>query len=383
MRRRIFNSIAVILVLLITFLTSYAEDKYWIGTSGSWGDPANWNPFGVPLYPDYVYLTQSDAINRTVYVGSEAGRGVVNPLRIDATGTGSITLDVSGTTSHLWAYDIYVGYDGTGKINHSDGSIGFFGDLSIGKNSGSTGIYNLSGRGELFAEVGWLTLGWKGIGIFNQTGGSLYVEALQVHKGGTYNLSGGIASIDPMYYLTIGGTFNQTEGSLATGVFISDNGTYNLSGGTMYCFPGGGMEGLSFYNGGTFNYSGGKYISAHSDYPSKFLNNGTTNLSGSGTRTIEGDIINNGTFKTTNTTAKYIGTFTNNGAYISDPAAQYFNDLIIGQKGYIKGGLLDFFYIGGDFKNQSTMSTAWNTSLAYLGFVDGADSLHDFYLAWG
>ena len=31
--------------------------------------------------------------------------------------------------------------------------------------------------------------------------------------------------------------------------------------------------------------------------------------------------------------------------------------------------------------NSSTMKTDWNTSLAYLGFVDGTTSLHDFSLA--
>ena len=76
----------------------------------------------------------------------------------------------------------------------------------------------------------------------------------------------------------------------------------------------------------------------------------------------------------------YTGTFTNNGAYISDPAIQRFDNLLVGQTGYLKGGLADFFLIGGNFVNYSTMNTDWNTSLAYLGFVDGTSALHDLYL---
>jgi hypothetical protein len=111
-----------------------------------------------------------------------------------------------------------------------------------------------------------------------------------------------------------------------------------------------------------------------------FENSGTFNLSSSGTRTVEGNVLNTGTVITTNTTAVYTGTFTNNGAYISDPAAQLFNNLVVGQTGYLQGGLADFFFIGGNFENYSVMNTSWNTSQAYLGFVDGASSLHDFYL---
>lgn len=112
-----------------------------------------------------------------------------------------------------------------------------------------------------------------------------------------------------------------------------------------------------------------------------FTNNGTTKLSGSGTRTIAGDVINNGTFKTTNTTAVYTGTFTNNGAYISDPATQYFKNLAIGQTGYLVGQYLDRFLISGDFINNSTMNDLWNTSHAYLGFLDDTDNIHSLYLA--
>jgi hypothetical protein len=156
-------------------------------------------------------------------------------------------------------------------------------------------------------------------------------------------------------------------------------GVFTLEDTSFYCC---GVD-YAVRNSGTFNYSGGSMIlPAPGANPNLagFSNSGTFNLFGRGTRTVEGNVLNTGTVKTTNTTAVYTGTFTNNGAYISDPASQRFNNLVVGQTGYLKGGLADSFLIGGNFVNHSTMNTSWNTSLAFLGFVDGTTSLHDFYL---
>jgi hypothetical protein len=283
------------LVLLGTASLAVADDIYWIGESGSWEDPNNWSPAGPPSsHWDWVVLQSSDAINRTVYYDGIMEDGPT-AISIVNTGTGTMTLSISGGT--LVA----------GLSPHDQIQVGFLGGGELGR------------------------------GTVNQSGGYVGFPSVYIENGGTYNLSGG---------------------RLNTAVVI---------------------------NLGIINYSGGELDSSFFDFPEaahgSLSNGGTLNLFGPGTRTIEGNIFNSGTFKTTNTTAVYTGTFTNNGAYISDPATQHFNDLVIGQTGYIKGGLLDFFYVGGDFKNQSTMNTFWNTSLAYLGFVDGADSLHDFYLA--
>jgi hypothetical protein len=201
---------------------------------------------------------------------------------------------------------------------------------------------------------------------YTLTGGTLNVEREVIG----YN---GRTTVIPSPHLEPGSagpyaTFTQTGGvhtvsdSLTT---LYQQSTYNLQGGIL--------NASSFLNYGTLNYTGG-------DLKANLTNSGTTNLGGTGVRVIEGNIINNGTFKTTNTSAVYTGTFTNNGAYISDPAVQRFNNLIIGQTGYLQGGIADFFLIGGNLVNYSTMNTDWNTSLAYLGFVDGTSALHDLYL---
>jgi hypothetical protein len=76
-------------------------------------------------------------------------------------------------------------------------------------------------------------------------------------------------------------------------------------------------------------------------------NNSTISLSGYGTRTIDGDVVNNATFETMETTAIYTGTFTNNGTFISDSCLNTFTDLIIGADGTMRGDGEDLWYVNG------------------------------------
>jgi hypothetical protein len=370
--KRIVLTLAFISVLLLP-LTAHAVDSYWIGQSGWWDDASMWNPPGVPEGegywhnpPSFAYITPNDALDRTInYRNTLDNQGPFpDAVTMASGGSGVITFN----QAQDWLYSprgVTIGANVT--YNQSGGGISvYYGNVSIGPGA----VYNLSNDGYLIAEG---TL--YNAGTVNQTGGSVQtVGGGQIQVSGTYNISGGGFGASDLKIKT-GGMLNIDNTGLADGgMLVTNDGTVNLSGGTLRTKYG-------INNNGLFNFSGGTYQSQGLYSGSLFNNTGTFNLSGDGTRTVDRDVVNTGTVKTTNTTVVYTGTFTNNGAYISDPAAQYFNDLVIGQTGYIKGGLLDFFYIGGDFKNQSTMNTAWNTSLAYLGFVDGADSLHDFHLA--
>ncbi len=435
--RRIAPSVPIRVMLTALFLgllavsPAYAMDYHWIGGSGDWSDPLNWNP-GVPSGSDpMIYLTQSDAVNRTVNLtGASHVKGV---LVVDATGTGTMTLSGGGG---LIVNDIRIGLNGTGTVNQTGGDVvaGLAlgpGSLTLGQNAGSRGTYNLSG-GTTTTQT--LTVGGQGTGVFNQTGGDVLVQdaGLRVGPLGTYNLSGTGTLTMNMAVLggeRIEGTFNQSGGvnSLFT-TPLKISGTYNLSGGELSSkmFPASrnNNTGAVVENGGTFNQSGGNFGMAYlrvSDngrvnlsngtlqawevlnngtltysggklqilpvpgnpgtLVNALTNNGTTVLTGNGTRTVDGNVVNNGTFKTTQTTAVYTGTFTNNGAYISKHATQYFNDIVIGGTGYLVGQHSDKFYVSGDFTNQSTMNTAWNTSHSYLGFVDGVDLIHSLDLA--
>jgi hypothetical protein len=193
---------------------------------------------------------------------------------------------------------------------------------------------------------------------------------------GSYNLSGGTLTVGSEYLGGNGrsGTFNQSGGThtvntLAIAANPGSVDTYNLTGGSL--------QAGSIVNNDQFNYSGGTL-------KANITNNGTFTLSGSGIRTVNGDVTNNGTVKVTNTIAQYTGTFTNNGAYISDPAANLFTNLIIGQDGYLQGNRDDLFIISGYLDNYST-NHLWNTSDSLLGFTGAG--LHNIYdtndVHWG
>lgn len=370
MKRTIVVLTIVFLFVVLTLSDANAENKYWIGGTGSWDDPTNWDPSNLPLEGDTVYLTSSDAINKTVYYDNNTEEAINNMI-IDGTGTGNMTLSISQANIKIpsvYDGDMYIGYNGTGTVNQSDGYV-YRNHLSLGYNDGSRGTYNLSGGtlSPLTADVGETS-------TLNQTGGDLIIYSRHLWLRGTYNLSGNAyADIDHLIVYE-SGVVNQAGGLLRPDYTVSNYGTFNLKGGIV------GGQHYRFFNYSTFNYSGGEV--GITDSYGRVTNNGVTNLSGDGTRTIKAyEIVNNGTFKTTHTTAEYTGTFTNNGAYISDPSTQYFEDLIIGETGYLKGQYKDKFFISGDFINYSLMNEDWNTLDAYLGFLEGDDNLHDFYFA--
>lgn len=398
LRRLCISILTVISFCLLVFSPSpvFGSDYYWVGGSGSSTDPMNWSltlggpgGAGVPGASNSTAdIILSDGIDRVITGGVVGGM-----LYVDETGTGTIT--ISGGLSA--AEGMFIGqntsamnivlnsssiYGNTGPIEinntllnlsghmYTDASI-WISNSVVNQTGGlispdgqtfhiSNTTYNLMG-----GTVGWLSDGVSiNGGTFNQTGGVVSPWSLSI--SGAYNLSG-TGVISPMGNLGISGTFNQTGGQV-TGVQANISGTYNLRGGSF--------QASSSVNNGNFNYIGGSLTTTGNG----FTNNGTANLSGSGTRVVGGDVVNNGTWKITNTTALYTGAFTNNGAYISDPATQHFNDLVIGQNGYLVGSVLDKFLISGNFNNSSTMNTSWNTSLSYLGFVDGTTSLHNFGL---
>ncbi len=361
-------TLAAFLLAVLTVFPAHATDYYWNGSTGSWGDPSQWNPYGLPQ-SDYsgnfgaTYVTNTSDINASAYftgTGYSGDAATVGQVKIYGTSVGTMTLSVSD--GHLMSLGgLQIGTNGA--IDQTGGSVS---PRSGGLVVDSGGIYNLKAGSVSLLEDDTVVFG-----VFNHTGGIHQgTDAVDVRAGGVYNLSGtGEVSRDRV---SVEGVLNQGGGTIETNkLFYSSfsvSGTYNLSGGSI-------LTG-NVINNGTINYSGG---GLHSDSSSSITNNGITNLSGSGTRTVDGNVVNNGTFKVINTTAVYTGTFTNNGVYISDPASNHFKDLIVSDKGYLIGQRNDKFYISGNFINQSTMNTSWNTSHTYLDFVN-SNAAHQFSL---
>ena len=324
-------------------------------------------------------------------VGSGSGTimGSVTNLTVFGVGSsygswGAQQMD-GGTLS---AQNEYIGGAGLGLLiqNGGDNTVKdtlFLGNESTVINTGSSlqtipgsGTYNLNG-GTLAAKN--VVVGGKGVGEFNQTGGSNTVSstlllAAQPGSTGTYNLSGGTLAVNEMQ-INSGGVFNRTGGlftaneltnngnisaygSLQIGRILTNNGGIKLGGNGRI----GGERPLTVIGGNILNTVMGTVEVAHNP------------------ATFTGNVVNDGTFKTTDTTVRFTGLFTNNGRYYSDPSDNYFTDLVINTTGHLEGGVGDNFYINGDFRNYSEQNMLWNTIGAYLGFIDGADSIHDLYL---
>ncbi|MGH2508834.1 MAG: PEP-CTERM sorting domain-containing protein, partial [Ktedonobacteraceae bacterium] len=161
-------------------------------------------------------------------------------------------------------------------------------------------------------------------------------------------------------------------------------------------------SGIAMLNGQTLNTQGDQLINIGSivgngtiqtgglqNIGTISLDGGTTQVSGEvsnfgqltvsdGQATFD-DVTNNGHVSVSGSTVSYLGTFMNNGAYSSDPSTNEFNNLQVGQGGYLTGSPDDLFSLSGSFDNQSTQNTLWNTMLSTLAFI--GPGLHEFDLA--
>jgi len=213
----------------------------------------------------------------------------------------------------------------------------------VGNDIDNTGIIEAIG--------GTLTL--SGVAVNNNAGGLMTASA-----GAKLFLANGTAANAGVINLT-GGTFDNNNHTLTNTGQISGHGILRTG---------------SLSNEGSITLSGGQTT----------VNGAVTNQAG---RTLEvaydpalftGDVVNEGTFRTTHTNVVFAGSFTNNGAYLSDPSTNNFTTLVIGTAGYMQGEAGDNFNISEDFINNSAQDTLWNTGEARLGFT--GPGIHDLYL---
>lgn len=316
---------------------------------------------------------------------------------------------------------MFVGRGGTGVFSTSSGSVSVTNQLIVGRLAGSSGSFT-KGSGNL-SVGGAETIGFDGIGTFNHSsgghtiGGALFVGR-NAGSTGTFNMSSGSIQVGGNEIIgaggdgslthtsgshTIGGNFILGRDTGTTGNFTQTSGSLNVGGladigrngtGTITRISGsttiGGKLTLAKNAGssGTFNVTSGSVTSNNSPpfdptTDIQINSGGTFNING--VVTVTGDVVNDGTVKTTNASVIWNGDFVNNNAYISDPSTQDFkNDLTVNDPGYIQATKnKDLFRIRGDFINTTTNSTDWNTVKARLRFAKGGvenDKIHDFYI---
>ena len=251
-----------------------------------------------------------------------------------------------------------IGNGGTGSFTHASGNHTVNGSLTLGKAVTGSGTYDMK-SGNL-SVGGDEIIGDEGNGSFTQSSGNNKVSGdlyLGKEGRGTYNLKVGTLKATDEIIGTLGtATFNQTGGNNT----VANSLVIGAVGGS-----------------GTYNLTGGKLTAGLIDIPNGVLN--VTNV----VTTVDGNVNNVGTVKTTNAIVTWNGSFTNDAAYISDPSKQTFNsDLSVGGTGYLVGlTSQDLFIIKNDFINHSIQDGLWNTAQAGLKFITGTDTSHNFFIS--
>lgn len=271
-----------------------SNTHYWINGSGFWEDGNNWSDTpdgtGGTVQPTggTVYLLQHDDIDRTVTRDSAAAPAQLLDLRIDATGSGNMTLRAQ---ADLEAMLTAVGIAGKGRLEQTEGTM-ITPTLLLGATAGSSGVYVLDGvDATLRSEVE--DIGFNGSGSFTQDNGSNEVlRRLTLGYGaggvGSYTLNQGIlASNEEWVGMDGTGVFIQNGGTHqieAKGPILSGfEGTLSIGGGhSGYTLARGALSALFIYNNGTFDYTGGTL-------QAQFVNNGVLRLRG--IRQIKGDLF--------------------------------------------------------------------------------------------
>lgn len=287
---RISHGFAVALAAMLLLLRAdgaAAATRIWVDGNGSWSDPGNWSPFGVPGGGDDVYITNFTATGRTIFydysgfptilgslnLGLIGGAGATETLEM-RNSTLNCSVEVIGTSGGLG--------NGSGTLNQTTGSnIVGAGGLYLGSSPTDEGFYNLS-AGSL-STSGYEHLGWgnSSTATFTQTGGTNNVTSgsvLEIAAGisstASYKLSGGSLTVAGAEVVGSagGGTFNHSGGSntlnsgghLYVGYSASATGAYTLGGtGTLSVA---GNEYIGYSGAGTFEQSAGSNTANSSLY---------------------------------------------------------------------------------------------------------------------
>lgn len=251
-------ALAAALVLLPAAVAPAAV-KNWNGGSGNWSVPGNWTLAGVPALGDAVNIVNTDGVARTVAL--DVSTPSLGLMSLDLTGPGieANTLSIT-SNNNITAAALSVGgfngavfTNGRGSVDQSAGTttISPGVDLIMAWGNGSTGTYTLSG-GAIVANQG-VWVGYAGIGRFNHSAGthtinasaaSGFIVGANTDALGVYNLSGaGALTVNANEYVGYSGVgvFNQTGGTntvtgtggLTLGWGAGSNGSYMISSGTL------------------------------------------------------------------------------------------------------------------------------------------------------
>jgi autotransporter-associated beta strand protein len=201
-------------------------------------------------------------------------------------GGGTAAATVSGgtlKTGRLEAANLIVGYEGTGSLSQSNGTVdvGPLASAVFGWNAGGAGTYTLAG-GNFSAVSNNTYIGLAGgTGTVNVNGGTFSAHNLSVGgngaAAGTLNLNGGSFGVAGTFTVAAAGTVNLNAGGVmpAVNVTVGDGGLFNFNGGT-------GNAAMNLFIGGTVDVKGqtlgaGTWANAIASAPGAVLRNSGSN----------------------------------------------------------------------------------------------------------
>lgn len=326
--------------------------------------------------------------------------GTTNTITHNGQGTGILDVGESGQG----VYNQFGGtltanteniaqFAATGTFNQSGGTnnvvSGTFGTGVLNVGNDGTGTYNLSGpstgAGATTLNAVNENVGYQGsLGTFNQSGGVNNVS-------GTLIVGAGDSSSAQGYYFQTGGLLNAANETIGNNFTAQSSLTQGFSqtGGTN-TVTGTLTVGASQFNqnapgvyvldGGTLNAS---TITIGSAGLFAINPNGAPNGSAP-VVLLAGTITNNGTIDIISGPSTVItasgANFVDNGVLSLDPATLNFGNFNFGANGYLKGALGDLLNVSGNFLNNSTQGSLWNSSAVTLDFGNG---LHDVFFSAG
>ena len=287
---------------------------------------------------------------------------------------------------------------GTGTLNIRGGQVRAYG-LFL-----SNGGVNLD-AGSFAASTQRVGFNNGASATFTQTGGTNSA----VRPDGTPTPAMVDVGTPPNSAAPAAGTYNLRGGTLLATVANNARGTFNHIGGTlngsvtntgMFNHTGGTLNG-SVTNAGTFNHTGGM-LNGNATNSGTFNHTGGTlngNVTNSGTyvvsapppgagpaaadeRTITGTFRNDGTFRVTDATVRFNGTFSGNGTFFSEGSRSHFTTYDTRDASSVIIADEDSeLVVSREFWTYSRAANLWDTSRSELHFSGDAHGTQPYYLA--
>lgn len=356
-----------------------AVEREWIGGDGVWNEAARWTPEGIPGEGDDV-LIGSDVVPGPVVSYASETSPSLGLVQVYAPGTGA-TLSIAQDT--LLAESLRLGQTSrpdAARVAQSGGRLDV-GTLIVGYGFGARGTYELTG-GEVVAGNIRVTNGdgppgtTPADGTFQQLGGSVVVDALDVNElGGSYTLVDGPLTSGYTQalhiFLQLGGEHRADR--LRVGLGTRYGGTYWLQSGLLEVdeeavdvlsaflqFGGTHEVAVDLENDGRFDLEGGTLTAPI------VLNEGVFTLDGG--MLDAGELAGPGTVRLLSGEAVLGGLAIDGQLELADAVVQV-DDVAVGEDGWVTATSGAVLEVSGSFVAESEAFLQWDTRDAQLAFV--------------